>query len=636
MSFLDDWNLSYPFISDDLGVDSLLVRGRTAGGGSAGQFEMAGSSHLPDGGQISASDIDGEQILFKLRTPWGQKRIGTSIEYPVNIVGEKVRISIQGKGGKRPNIGNLLAALLLMPDVGKVNDSEPLQLEGFADKTYWVDTVQTSVIEKSGNTYVLAPEQIVLATGSKSDAEQFSGAMFFDFMSRIAEIRGVCEAATQIAAGGVPAALKYYADVYEGNAGFDYAIGTFMREVIMKYLDAAVSDYRYGTDLLPALKSAVGAAPRAMRSHLKSSDTPAIEEPRNLIFFGAPGTGKSYQLNKRGVRTKDNPGGIFPEDHVRRVTFYPDYTYSQFVGSYRPFTKDGQIGYRYIAGPFLQTYLDASLHPYENYLIIIEELNRANPAAVFGDIFQLLDRNALGASEYAVSVPMEMSECIAEKLGELDEAAQKSIEDYFDPDLDFQDFCDMMQSHIELPPNLFIWATMNSADQGVFPMDTAFKRRWDFRYMGINEGENAAPAVLGGEKLSERTVAVAGGRVVWNKLRKGINTLLLDCGVNEDKLLGPFFLAPETLSDGVNESTGETRFVSSFEDKVLLYLYEDAGKMHRGDIFWNKEATFAGVCDKFERDGIGVFAQQSKKGKIAFAGVYANTEAVEPIQADED
>lgn len=360
----------------------------------------------------------------------------------------------------------------------------------------------------------------------------------------------------------------------------------------------------------------------------------------NLIYFGAPGTGKSYQLNKLGVRTEDNPDGIFPEANVRRVTFYPDYTYSQFVGSYRPFTKDGQIGYRYIPGPFLQTYLDASLHPNDDYLIIIEELNRANPAAVFGDVFQLLDRKASGASEFAVSVPMEMSECVAKELDKLDDEAQKAIEDHFDPDLDFHDFYDMMLSHIELPPNMFIWATMNSADQGVFPMDTAFKRRWDFRYMGIDEGENAMPDALDGEKLSERTVATAGGRAVWNELRKAINTLLLDCGVNEDKLLGPFFLSPEALSDEVNESTEKTRFASAFENKVLLYLYEDAGKMRRGDIFWSKEVTFAAVCEKFEKDGIGVFAQQSKKGKSVFDYVYEGSEGAaeddEPNQADED
>lgn len=359
-----------------------------------------------------------------------------------------------------------------------------------------------------------------------------------------------------------------------------------------------------------------------------------VNLPRNLIFFGAPGTGKSYKLNKLGVRTKDNPEGLFPEDHVRRVTFYPDYTYSQFVGSYRPFTKDDKIGYHYIAGPLLKTCIEASTHPYDNYLLIIEELNRANPAAVFGDVFQLLDRDAIGASEYSVSVPMEMAACIKESLDKLDDSEKRDIESYFDPDMGFDDFCESMLCDLTLPPNMYIWATMNSADQGVFPMDTAFKRRWDFRYMGINEGENAAPSALGGERLDKYDVCLNGARVVWNKVRRAVNTLLLDCGVNEDRLLGPFFLSPDALSDEPYGDDGKSRFVAAFEDKVLLYLYEDAGKMRRRDIFRNGDATFADICTAFERDGLDVFTQGTDKHHDIFADVFAPIEV--PNIADRD
>jgi len=637
MSFLDDWNLSYPFISDDLGDGFLLVRGRTAGGGSAGQFEMAGSSHLPDGTQIASSDIDGKQIAFQLRTPSVQGHISASTEYPVNIVGGKVRISIQGRGGNRPNVGNLFAALLLMPDVGKVNDSAPLQPQGFFDKTYWVDTIQTSVVEKAGDTFVLCPERMVLATGSKSDSGQFSGAMFFDFTSRIAEIRDACRASERIAAGGVPAALKYFADVYDGNAEFEYAIGAYMREIVMRYLDDAVPGYSYGSDPLPALISTIGAAPRATQPRSLSSNEFHIDRPRNWVFFGAPGTGKSYELDKLGVKTKNNPAGIFPEDHVRRVTFYPDYTYSQFVGSYRPFTKGDKIGYHYIAGPFLKTCIEASTHPYDNYLLIIEELNRANPAAVFGDVFQLLDRDAFGASEYYVSVPMEMAACIKESLDKLGDAEKGDIESYFDPDMNFDDFCESMLRDLSLPPNMYIWATMNSADQGVFPMDTAFKRRWDFRYMGIDEGEDATPPALGGERLDKHTVDLNGRSIIWNKLRKAINTLLLDYGVNEDKLLGPFFLSPEALSDEPYGDEGKSRFVAAFEDKVLLYLYEDAGKMRHKDIFRDGDATFADICTAFEHDDVEVFTQGTDKHHDIFADAFASVENPDIAnQEDED
>ena len=143
-----------------------------------------------------------------------------------------------------------------------------------------------------------------------------------------------------------------------------------------------------------------------------------IDLPRNWIFFGAPGTGKSYQLNKLA---KDS----FAPENVTRVTFYPDYTYSQFVGCFKPITRykgdadkpfnelESYISYEFVPGPFLETYIKAVQNPDENYLLIVEEVNRANPAAVFGDVFQLLDRDADGRSEYEVAVPREVCDYLS-------------------------------------------------------------------------------------------------------------------------------------------------------------------------------------------------------------------------------
>lgn len=326
-----------------------------------------------------------------------------------------------------------------------------------------------------------------------------------------------------------------------------------------------------------------------------------LKLPHNLIFFGAPGTGKSYQLNRLA---HDN----FDKSHVRRVTFYPDYTYSQFVGSFRPNSEGGKIGYGYVPGPFLDTYLDASLHPYESYLLIIEEINRANPAAVFGDVFQLLDRDPSGASEYSVAVAEEMSACIAARLDVLSNAEKDAIEAYFDPDLDFNDFHNSTMHDLSLPPNMYIWATMNSADQGVFPMDTAFKRRWDFRYMGIDEGDHEPMEAYDGRSIDDFMVGIGGRSVRWNALRKAINGLMRRAGINEDKLLGPFFLNPSALNDELaGDDSSQSVFSSAFKDKVLLYLYEDAGKMRRDRIFTKEGATYSELCRQFDDDGVGVF-----------------------------
>ncbi|MGI6535097.1 MAG: McrB family protein [Eggerthellaceae bacterium] len=337
-----------------------------------------------------------------------------------------------------------------------------------------------------------------------------------------------------------------------------------------------------------------------------------IREPKNLIFFGAPGTGKSYQLNQLAHRD-------FVDGCIRRVTFYPDYTYSQFVGSFKPVTryadpKDDEpsskekpyISYEFVPGPFLETYISAVQNPDTNYLLIVEEINRANPAAVFGDVFQLLDRNATGRSEYEVAVPREMESYFHVFLPEYAIAAHIK-----DPQklLAEQERLAREEHRLSLPPNMYIWATMNSADQGVFPMDTAFKRRWDFRYMGIDAGEDEPIKAYDGMSIDDFVVTVGGKPLHWNRMRKAINKLMRDAGINEDKLLGPFFLSPASLSDEpLPDADNQTVFSAAFKDKVLLYLYEDAGKMRRPKLFSNEKASYSELCTVFDKDGIAVFS----------------------------
>lgn len=318
---------------------------------------------------------------------------------------------------------------------------------------------------------------------------------------------------------------------------------------------------------------------------------------RNLIYYGAPGTGKSYQLNKLAK-------GSFAKKNIRRVTFYPDYTYSQFVGCFKPYSEPGskEISYEFVEGPFLKTYLDAIAHPYDNFVLLIEEINRANPAAVFGDVFQLLDRDKSGNSVYSVAASKEMADCIGGYLDALkdDTDVRDDIERYYDPDIDFDDFSEMACEDLSLPPNMYIWATMNSADQGVFPMDTAFKRRWSFKYIGIDAG--ADKPLEDGRKISELEVPISingiNTLIVWDKLRRRINGLMKTLRINEDKFLGPFFISPNDLND---------RFGDVFKDKVLLYLYEDIGKLKRGRLFSDEAATYFELCEQFTNDGVAIF-----------------------------
>lgn len=362
---------------------------------------------------------------------------------------------------------------------------------------------------------------------------------------------------------------------------------------------AAYAERMHVSDKVSKVKLNIG-----KKSVAKNKEAlPPVSEPHNLIFFGAPGTGKSHQLNQLAK-------GSFAKENVSRVTFYPDYTYSQFVGCYKPCTNEsGEITYGYVAGPFLDTYLNACMHPYERYVLIIEEINRANPAAVFGDIFQLLDRNANGWSEYSVSVPDDMKKHIVKRLSALNEEERSSVEAYYDPDMDFSEFSRSIENDLALPPNMFIWATMNSADQGVYPMDTAFKRRWDFRYIGIDDGEDAKVTIEDEEKRLSDVVVSWGTenafKTNWNALRKAINGFLSnDVKLNEDKLLGPFFVSPSSLTDA--------RFGAAFKDKVLLYLYEDACKTKHPKVFASDLNTYTAVCKAFDERGTDIFVDGFK------------------------
>lgn len=267
-----------------------------------------------------------------------------------------------------------------------------------------------------------------------------------------------------------------------------------------------------------------------------------------------------------------------------RVTFHPNYSYAQFVGTYKPVQnpdkgKESEILYKYVEGPFMRVLVNSLKHPESNYLLIIEEINRANVAAVFGDVFQLLDRKN-GVSEYPV-------------------AASEDIKRYL-KDNGITD-C----NELKIPSNMYIWATMNSADQGVFPMDTAFKRRWEFEYIGVDDNQQM---IENFEIPMQKNADGSHEWMKWNELRTKINDKLTDLGINEDKLLGPFFISLEKLQsvDNHNESEAEN-FVKAFKSKVLMYLFEDAVKMKAPSFFKCDKMRYSEICKKFDTDGIGVF-----------------------------
>lgn len=308
---------------------------------------------------------------------------------------------------------------------------------------------------------------------------------------------------------------------------------------------------------------------------------------RNRIFFGAPGTGKSFTLNNEKDDLLAN-GGAY-----ERVTFHPDYSYANFVGTYKPVPcKDSEgkdaITYSYVPGPFMRIYVKALQNSRtavpKPFLLIIEEINRANVAAVFGDVFQLLDRSGDEVSEYPIQASEDIKKYLAGALGGIPD-------DY---------------SEIQIPDNMFIWATMNSADQGVFPMDTAFKRRWDFTYLGIDDSEAGiiGKKVILGQGEYRRVVE-------WNALRKAINNELLTYKVNEDKLMGPYFISKKNLPEG--EMIDPAIFTRIFKNKVIMYLFDDAAKQKRITLFGGCDEKaknqYSKICREFDTKGVYIFCE---------------------------
>lgn len=293
--------------------------------------------------------------------------------------------------------------------------------------------------------------------------------------------------------------------------------------------------------------------------------------PRNKIIYGAPGTGKSYELSRQATDAG------FSVENIIRVTFHPNYTYQQFVGTYKPtpiykttneqnvsyyssdkvtvlnapLDKEPIIDYSFVAGPFLKLLIEAIIHPEQDYLLIIEEINRAHVSAVFGDIFQLLDRKDDGSSEYKV-------EFNADIMGYLRGNG-------------------IGTATIGLPSNLYIWATMNSADQGVMPMDAAFKRRWAFEYLPLNSKQDA---------VVFRTISFQGARINWNHFRARVNNRLKELGVAEDKLIGPFFL-----------SGSELESQDTIKNKLLLYLRDDVVRHNAENLFVH--GTFSDIIEAY-------------------------------------
>ena len=332
------------------------------------------------------------------------------------------------------------------------------------------------------------------------------------------------------------------------------------------------------------------------------------------IFYGAPGTGKSHTIKEE---TK--------ESDVIRTTFHPDTDYSTFVGAYKPTTallpicdelgqpmKIGattlhkeQIVYEFVAQSFLQAYVNAwkKFDKDDKQYLVIEEINRGNCAQIFGDLFQLLDRNDYGFSDYPIKADADMKRQLQKAFAGLVIAQKDKINAMYEG----KDIVSQVLNGdiLLLPNNLYIWATMNTSDQSLFPIDSAFKRRWDWTYMPISNAEK------------DWIIEVDGSKYDWWQFLEKINEKIGSTTNSEDKKLGYFFCKAQ---DGVISA-------KTFVGKVIFYLWNDVFKDYEfGDAIFNDEDGSKLSFDKF-------YTSEGKNSKVVEekVAIFLKNLGIEPV-----
>lgn len=359
--------------------------------------------------------------------------------------------------------------------------------------------------------------------------------------------------------------------------------------------------------------------------------------PLQQIYYGAPGTGKSFELKEitKGYSTI-------------RTTFHPDSDYSTFVGAYKPtmeetsvygaqgveVAKEKRITYTYVKQAFLKAYLGAwqkyakGDETAEPQFLVIEEINRGNCAQIFGDLFQLLDRSDNGFSTYPIEADSDLQNEIREAFTEGGEYALEN-------ELDVDDAVEGYTSNygktlsddikngrvLLLPNNFYIWATMNTSDQSLFPIDSAFKRRWDWQYVKIADAHKGWKIKCGGEYCD------------WWTFVEEINKKIAKETSSDDKKLGYFFCKPPKDSDTITEE--------KFVGKVLFYLWNDVFKDGDISLFKVSDEPEAEICfDAFYGRDNKVNVEAIRKFLVGVVGEenilkgdYADNEDNEALEA---
>lgn len=354
-----------------------------------------------------------------------------------------------------------------------------------------------------------------------------------------------------------------------------------------------------------------------------------VFSPIQTIYYGVPGCGKSNKIDEETINTSD--------EQKMRVVFHPEYTNADFVGQILPTNVDGNVEYKFRPGPLSKILRRAYLHPDKKYYLIVEEINRGNAAAIFGEYFQLLDRIAAkkevpangytyteGWSSYSIEnefinwyIRENLYADVNHKLQNEDDGIAKKSDDESQKAIEIGNLHFSANTGIRLPPNLSILATMNTSDQNVFILDNAFQRRWD---MVLVKNE------FGDYSENQKLATIENSDITWETFQKTINEKISQFSKENnfssmiDKRLGCWFV--KAVPDK-NDADGKYIITEdSFKNKILKYLWDDAFKFCHEDIFEDAD-NFEALLEKVKMDNpdFGVFknvdfsAEKSEKSE---------------------
>lgn len=348
-----------------------------------------------------------------------------------------------------------------------------------------------------------------------------------------------------------------------------------------------------------------------------------VFSPTQTIYYGVPGCGKSNKIDEETINTSD--------EQKMRVVFHPEYTNADFVGQILPTNVDGNVEYKFRPGPLSKILRRAYLHPDKKYYLIVEEINRGNAAAIFGEYFQLLDRIAAkkevsangytyteGWSSYSIEnefinwyIRENLYADVNHKLQNEDDGIAKKSDDESQKAIEIGNLHFSANTGIRLPPNLSILATMNTSDQNVFILDNAFQRRWDM-VLVKNEFGKAKTEEEQKNVDQQKTAQIGDSQITWETFQKTINKKISQFSKENnfssmiDKRLGCWFV--KAVPDK-NDANGKYIITEdSFKNKILKYLWDDAFKFCHEDVFEDAD-NFEALLEEVKMDNpdFGVF-----------------------------